>query len=95
MDGALGQAEARFRAFVSASTDIIFRMNPDWSELREVDGRGFIADTIEARRNWMDDYILPEDQPDLQEAIAKAVGDRQMDELRAHGGAARPATPPA
>jgi hypothetical protein len=44
------QNEARFRAFVSASSDVIYRISPDWTEMRYLDGRNFIPDTRDASR---------------------------------------------
>ena len=41
----LRKSEERFRALVNASSDVVYRMSPDWSEMRQLDGRGFIADT--------------------------------------------------
>ena len=40
---ALRKSEERFRALVTASSDVLYRMAPDWSELRELHGRDFIA----------------------------------------------------
>ena len=39
------ESEARFRALVTASSDVVYRMSPDWSKMRQLDGRNFIADT--------------------------------------------------
>jgi PAS domain S-box-containing protein len=71
---ALQASEARFRAFVNASADVVYRMGPDWTELRELDGRGFLSNTDEPSRNWLDRYIHPEDQPTLRVAIDRAIG---------------------
>ena len=65
--------EERFRAFVSATSDAIYRMSPDWSEMRHLQGRNFIADTDDPSRTWLDKYIDPDDQPQLWAAIQQAV----------------------
>ena len=36
----LRRSEERFRALVNASSDVVYRMSPDWSEMRQLDGRG-------------------------------------------------------
>jgi len=41
----LRASEERFRAFTSATSDVVYRMSPDWAEMRQLDGREFIADT--------------------------------------------------
>jgi two-component sensor histidine kinase len=69
----VARSETRFRALVSASVDVLYRMNPDWSELRELDGRGYLEDTQEPRTDWREGYILPEDQPMIQERVAEAI----------------------
>ncbi|MCY1139421.1 ATP-binding protein [Actinoplanes sp. Pm04-4] len=76
------EADRRFRALVSASFDVVYRMNPDWSQMRALDGRGFIADTAEPSGTWLDTYIDPADQPDVLAAIAEAVRTRSVFELR-------------
>src|SRR5262249_34206698 len=43
----LQASEERFRALVSATADVVYRMNPDWSEMRHLVGRDFIADTAD------------------------------------------------
>jgi PAS domain S-box-containing protein len=38
-------SEQRFRAFTTATTDIVYRMSADWKELQELDGRNLLLDT--------------------------------------------------
>lgn len=70
------ESEARFRALVSATSDVIYRMSPDWLEMRKFDGRSFLADAGGPTINWMDDYLLPEDHSDIREVIDRAIADR-------------------
>jgi PAS domain S-box-containing protein len=70
---ALRESEERFRALVNASSDVVYRMSPDWSEMRELDGRGFIADTGKPTKDWLNQYIHPDDQPLLLGTIREAV----------------------
>ncbi|SFP98008.1 PAS domain S-box-containing protein [Tranquillimonas alkanivorans] len=72
-EAALRESEARYRALVGSTSDIIYRMSPDWTEMRELGGRGFITDTHEPRRDWMKGYIPPEDQPTVEAAIREAI----------------------
>ena len=75
------QAEDRFRALINASWDVVYRMSPDWTEMRALDGNGFIADTSDPRTNWVDEYIPPEDRPEVAEAVRRAVESRGVFEL--------------
>ncbi len=72
MEIALRDSESRLASLIDASSDIIFKMNPDWSELCELQGRGLVAVGGEPV-NWVDDHLLPEDQPEMRAAIAEAV----------------------
>jgi hypothetical protein len=59
----LRESQERYRALVVASSQVLYRMSPDWSEMRQLHGGDFIADTDKPNRNWMQDYIHPDDQP--------------------------------
>lgn len=78
---ALRRKDERFRAYVNASSDVVFQMNADWSEMRQLDGRGFMIDTDEPRRNWMDDYIYSDDQDNVLAAIGQAIEAKAVFEL--------------
>lgn len=69
----LAESERRFRALVTASSDIIYRMSPDWKEMWYLDGRSFLVATEEPSIAWMDEYLLPEDRPEAQAAIDEAI----------------------
>jgi PAS domain S-box-containing protein len=73
--------DARFRALVTATSDVVYRMSPDWSEMYRLDGRDFIQDTHEPSRTWMDTYIHPEDRSRVQDAIERAIRSRSRFEL--------------
>ncbi|HEY2707899.1 MAG TPA: HWE histidine kinase domain-containing protein [Caulobacteraceae bacterium] len=70
---ALRESERRFRGLVNATSDVVYRMSPDWREMRALDGRGFIADTETPSIAWIDEYLLPEDHPAILEAIRDAI----------------------
>ncbi|MNK31837.1 Sensor protein kinase WalK [compost metagenome] len=74
----IAENEQRYRALVSATSDIIYRMSPDWEEMRELDGRGFLKDTLEPITGWLEKYILPEDKLFLEAAIAAAVEEKRI-----------------
>jgi signal transduction histidine kinase/CheY-like chemotaxis protein len=78
---AIRESEARFRALTHASADVIYRMSPDWSELRQLDGRGFVKDASGPRTIWIDEYVPAEDQPLVHAAIAEAIRDKDVFEL--------------
>ncbi|MBW4022621.1 MAG: PAS domain-containing protein [Proteobacteria bacterium] len=75
------ESERRFRALTMASSDIIYRVSPDWTEIRQVDGRSIIADADAPGVGWMGDYLHPEDRAAVQAAIDEAISGLQPFQL--------------
>lgn len=75
---ALRKNEERFRALVKASSEVLYRMSPDWSEMRQLQGGGFLADIERPIRDWLQEYIHPDDQPQLTAAINEAIRTKSM-----------------
>ncbi len=80
-EAALRVNETRFRAFVTARADVIYRMDPDWGEMRELDGHGFLANTPDPSRSWLERYIHPDDQPGVLAVIEEAIRTKRVFEL--------------
>ena len=78
---ALQQSEDRYRALVSATSYVVYRMNADWTEMLALEGRGFIPDAHNPSRAWLGDYIPPEDQPRVTATIREAVATKGTFEL--------------
>ncbi|CAA2100144.1 Blue-light-activated histidine kinase [Methylobacterium bullatum] len=78
---ALQGSEERFRAFVTASSDVIYRMSPDWSEMRRLDEPGFLADMGSPSQGWVNGTILPEDRRTIDAAIDGAIRGKRAFEL--------------
>ncbi|MBV9841342.1 MAG: PAS domain-containing protein [Sphingomonadaceae bacterium] len=77
---ALRASEGRLQALLSASSQLIYRMNADWSEMIDMAGKGFLADTHESRA-WMSQHIPAGERPRMQSAIDRAVNAKQVFEL--------------
>jgi signal transduction histidine kinase/DNA-binding response OmpR family regulator len=73
--------EERFRAFMSATSDVIYRMSADWSEMRSLQGRNSVADTEDPSRTWLDKYIPGEDQPHVMAAVHEAIRNKDVFQL--------------
>jgi signal transduction histidine kinase/DNA-binding response OmpR family regulator len=78
---ALQASEERFRAFVTASSDGIYRMSADWKEMRLLEGKDFIADTDSPSESWLSKYIYAEDQPTVTAAIRDAIESKKVFDL--------------
>ena len=79
--GALRTTEDRFRAFVTATSDVLYRMSPDWIVMWELDGRGFLVDTPGPSEQWLNTYIHPDDQSHVMAVVADAVRTKGVFEL--------------
>ncbi len=74
-------SEERFRAYVQATSDVVYRMNADWSVLQNLEGRNFIADQTNPSQNWVEKYIPEAERPRIWTAIRAAIADKQPFEL--------------
>ena len=78
---AVRESEERFRTFISATSNVVYRMSPDWSEMRYLDGQEFIADTKDSSRTWVDKYIHRDDQHHVMAVIQRAIHSKTIFEL--------------
>ena len=77
----LMKSELRLRAFVSATSDVVYRMSPDWSEMRALLGQDFIVDTSEPDNEWLQKYIHPADQELVTHSIREAIRKKDVFQL--------------
>ena len=82
----LGQSEDRFRAFVTATSDVVYWMSADWQQMHQLEGKSFLLDTSTtqsptARSSWLEQYIPPQDQAQVQATIQEAIRARKPFEL--------------
>jgi signal transduction histidine kinase/DNA-binding response OmpR family regulator len=72
------ESEERFRALVTATSDVVYRMSPDWTEMRVLNGRGILADTHSPSAAWIEEYILAEDRPPMLAEIQAAINAKSV-----------------
>jgi PAS domain S-box-containing protein len=77
---ALHESEGRLRALVTAGTDLLYRMSPDWRVMYHLDGSSLAA-TMEPIEDWGEKYILEEDRPLVFATIDEAVQNKTLFEL--------------
>jgi chemotaxis family two-component system sensor kinase Cph1 len=80
-DERLRESEERFRAFVAASSDVVYSISADWTEMRFLKGRDFIADTDDSSTTWIDTYIHPDDRPHVLAIIREAISTKNVFDL--------------
>ena len=74
-------SEMRYRALVTASDDIVYRMSPDFSEVLDLVGRNLVADSNVPSTQWMQDYVHPQDRQRAGAAIEAAIATKSIFEL--------------
>jgi PAS domain S-box-containing protein len=73
IERALLEAEKRYRALVNASSQVIYRMNGDWSEMRELEGESYFAAMEGPNRDWLREYVHPDDRETVMDRVREAV----------------------
>ena len=81
MEWALSRSEQQFRALVHASSQVLYRMNPDWTEMRELFGGGFLSNTNEPTQGWLAHYIPLEDRERVKAVLDRAIKTRSNFDL--------------
>ena len=77
----LKEREERFHSLVSATSEVMYRVSPDWSVMRHLNSRGFLANTEKPSGTWLQDYVPPEDQTYVTAAFEKAIQNKSVYEL--------------
>jgi len=77
----LSESEARFRALVTATSDVVYQMSPDWEVMREVDGRGGIKSNTGSISSWREKNVHPDDIQLVNAAIAEAIAGKSIYEV--------------
>ena len=80
-EAALLESEARFRALATVGSSTVYRLSPDWHEMRHLDGAGFLLDTETPTVGWVDTYIPPDERPRVRESIERAIATKAPFEL--------------
>jgi PAS domain S-box-containing protein len=69
----LAALTAQLDALIRSSSEVRYRLNADWSELVQLSGGGFIADTTKGSTGWLDDYIPAEHRDIVRAEIRRAI----------------------
>jgi signal transduction histidine kinase len=56
-------------------------MSADWSEMHQLEGREFIANTGDSSRTWLEKYIHPDDRARFMDAVREALRTQGVFEL--------------
>ena len=78
---ALRQSEEQFRLLVTATSDTVYRMSADWTQMEQLIGKDFLVDTLGPTPSWTEAYIPAEDLPRVLAAVAAAIAHKTPFEL--------------
>ncbi len=78
---ALRASEERHRAFVTASSDVVYQMSGDWILMHPLDGRNLVTSNSNPIRGWMEKNIPEFEHARVRAAIDEAVARKQKFEL--------------
>ena len=78
-EAALRASEKRLRLLIEASSSVVYRMNSDWTEMRQLTGGGFLTETVD--RLWFQTLIPADDRARVAAAIQRAIDARSAFEL--------------
>ena len=78
---ALRESEAKNRAFVRASAEIVYEMSADWRKMHSLAGKEFIETTEQSREDWTGHYLPDDEKPRVWAAIRRAIATRSVFEL--------------
>jgi two-component system sensor kinase FixL len=79
--GESASVQERFRALIEATSDVVYCMSADWTEMRVLHGRQFILDTLEPNQAWLNKYIPLDDRRHVMETIGRAIRTKSTFEL--------------
>lgn len=77
----VSDSERQLKAFVDATSDIIYEMGADWQQMLFIKGKDFLATTEDPRTGWTGIYIPEEEKPRVWETIEKAIQTQSIFEL--------------
>ncbi|MCM2374550.1 PAS domain S-box protein [Aporhodopirellula aestuarii] len=78
---ALRSSEERFRALTNATSDIVYSMNADWTEMRQIDNHKLFPSDSQPHKTWLEMFIPPEDRTQVKKLINRAIESKCIFEL--------------
>lgn len=80
MELALRHSENRLKSLIEATSDLIFRMNPECTLMEQVGGKPLLGDLGEPH-DWIEAYVPASDRPMVQAVVDEAIRQRGPIEL--------------
>lgn len=77
----VAETENRLKALIEATSDVVYSLSPDWAEMRELDGRGFLKDANEPTKDWKLINVYPEDLEIVNATIEECIREKKVFQL--------------
>ena len=77
----LKETEEHLRALITATSEVIYIMNADWSEMGMLQGRIFVPDVGKPSIDWFEKNIPDEEKPLVRQAIDLAIKTKSIFQL--------------
>ena len=78
---AIQKSEEQFRLFITASSNLAYKMSADWKNMYTLMGKDILANTDDATGEWMEKYIPEYERPLVTETIHQAIETKSTFEL--------------
>ncbi|HET6555827.1 MAG TPA: PAS domain S-box protein [Prolixibacteraceae bacterium] len=78
---ALRESEARLNALITATSDVVYRMSPDWNQMYSLKGGIFLTSVESPIDDWLHNFIPKDFQPQVLDTIRKAIHTKSKFEL--------------
>jgi PAS domain S-box-containing protein len=80
-EASLRARQARYQVLVTATSDVVYLMSADWSEMQPLNGRDLVPSTTEPIHDWMQKNIPESEHGLVRDAISQAMLNQQTFEL--------------
>lgn len=77
----IAETENRLKALIEATSDVVYSLSPDWKEMRELDGRGFLQDSDAPTTDWQSINVHPDDLDLVNFTIEEAIREKKVFQL--------------
>lgn len=76
------RAQRRLVAISAVTTDVVYRMNADWSQMQPLDGRGLVPSSdVPVGEHWLERNVPAFEHPRVRRTIADAIASKGLFEL--------------
>jgi PAS domain S-box-containing protein len=77
----IAETEARLKALIEATSDVVYSLSPDWHEMRELDGRGFLKDANAPSTKWRSENVHEDDLEMVNAKIEECIREKKIFQL--------------